>query len=102
MGSLRHKLDRPLHGLGVNWEGGEAVGLGQGGLQDLHGEALDDVGLVHPLPVDDVDPGEGFPVQFLHLQRSDPSQNLLSWFLWRLGSKILDCFNGLGSNGSAA
>ena len=74
MGSLSHKLYRPLHRLSVHREGGEAVGLFQGGVQDLHGEALDDVWLMHAdLPVDHIDPGKGLPIKLLDLQRSDSS-----------------------------
>ena len=100
MGSLGDQLYRPLHGLGVDREGGEAEGL----FQDLHGEALDDEGLMHArlLPVNDAYPGKGFPIKLHHLQGSDTSQNLLSWFLWRLGSELLDCFECLGSDGTAA
>ena len=104
MGSLSDQLYRPLHGLGAHREGGDAEGLIQDTLQDLHGEAVDDEGLMHArlLPVNDVDPGKGFPIKLLHLQGSDTSQNLLSWFLWRLGSELLDCFDCLGSDGTAA
>ena len=64
MGSLSDQLYRPLQGLGAHREGGEAEGLFQDTVQDLHGEAHDDEGLMHArlLPVNDVDPGKGFPI----------------------------------------
>ena len=84
MGSLGDQLYRPLHGLGVDREGGEAEGLFQDTVQDLHGEALDNEGLMHAnLPVDDIDPGKGLPIKLLDLQRSDSSQDFFSWLLWR-------------------
>ena len=74
MGSLSDQLYRPLQGLGAHREGGEAEGL----FQDLHGEALDDEGLMHArlLPVNDVNPGKGFPIKLLHLQGSDTSREI--------------------------
>ena len=49
----------------------EDIGLKQGGFQDVQGEALGDERFVDSFfPVYQVNPGEGFPVKFLHLKKS--------------------------------
>ena len=90
MGSLCDHLHRPLHRLGVHREGGEAVGLFQGGVQDLHGEALDDVWLMHAdLPVNKIDQGKGLPIKLLDLQRSDTSQDFFLGFFGGFDRRFL-------------